>query len=85
MLSKSSARITAVAFEVAPVTVSPFVNLPKAVSSVRTLSPASNCVLVEPKRPASSNNKLTWFVSVSKRIPSVVSICSTVNSADSNN
>ena len=82
---KSSARTVEVAFEVWPVIVSPLVNLPKAELSNITLSPESNCVLSEPKPPASNNNKFSWLVSVSNNIPSVVWILVTCNSADSIN
>ena len=41
-LVKSSAKTVAVAFDVAPVIVSPLVNLPKEESSKIILSPASN-------------------------------------------
>ena len=54
---KSSVNTVDVAPEVAPVIISPLVNLPKDESSKIILSPASNCVLSVSKREA-SNTKL---------------------------
>ena len=84
-LDKSSDKTVAVAFDVAPVIVSPLVNLPKDESSKIILSPASSCVLSVSKREASNTKLFYCAVSVSSVIPSVDSTLVTANSADSIN
>ena len=64
LLSKSSAKTVAVAFDVAPVIVSPLSNLPNDESSKIILSPASNCVLSVSKREASNTRLFSCAVSV---------------------
>ena len=85
LLVISSTNTTAVALEVWPVTVSPLVNLPKVDSSKRILSPASNNVLAVSLRLEFNTKLFAWFVSDSRVIPSVPSMVSIDNSADSNN
>ena len=85
LLVKSSVKTVAVAFDEAPVIVSPLVNFPKPVSSKSILLPWSNCVLSVSKREASNTKLFYCAVSVSNLIPSVVSILVTANSADSIN
>ena len=85
LLVISSTKTLAVAFEVWPVTVSPLVNLPKVDSSNKILSLASNSVLAVSLRLEFNTKLFVWPVSDSKVIPSVPSMVSTDNSADSNN
>ena len=83
LLLKFSTRITAVAFDVWPVTVSPLVNLPYVVFSKSILSPASSNVLAVSLRLEFNIKLFVWFVSDSKVIPSVPWTVVTDNSADS--
>ena len=85
LLVTSSTNTTAVAFEVWPVTVSPLVNLPNVDSSKRILSPASSNVLAVSLRLEFKTKLLTWPVSDWSKIPSVPSMVSIDNYADSNN
>ena len=65
LLFKSSTKTVAVAPELAPVIISPLVNLPKDESSKIILSPASSCVLSVSKREASNTKLFVCAVSVS--------------------
>jgi len=85
LLTKSSDKTVAVAFEVEPVTISPLSNLPKPVSSKSILSPASSDVLSVSIFDAFNTKLFSCAVSVSNWIPSVNSILSRVTSADSIN
>ena len=81
--TKSSVKTVDVAFEVPPLMISPLVNFPNIDSSNNILPPASKDVLSPSILEAFNIILFSWFVSVSNLIPSVVSVPSTVNSADS--
>ena len=79
--SMSSTNTVAVAPEVEPVTVSPFIKSPTAESSKRILSPVSSFCWFVPF----NNKKLSVVVWVSNRITSGLPILEKTISADSKN